>query len=610
MKAMLLRITLFCTALLLLSGTASHAKLSVFDSPHNLSIYGGRGRASGQPGVTVAGEQRVCVFCHVPHNATTGTPLWSRPLSAETTEYIPYRSSTLAATPKPDRPTGASKLCLSCHDGTIALSSYAGSQNVGGTAIPREQGFTNPNLSTDLSDDHPISFAYTPALAVKSQLASPQSLPQEMRLEQGANLECTTCHDPHDNQYGNFLVLNNGDPNRPDYVAGSPLCTACHQPTNWGTSSHNNTQIASLATGCLGCHATHNAPWAVRLLRGVKQSDACLGNCHNGVEPASQNIKQLVGAGLYRHPVDDLVSDPVHDEKETLPAEKYHVQCVDCHNAHQVNSANAPMSSPPQVDGRLRGVRIDNAGNVAANEYDVCYRCHAGDNAFRFASVTQTQANRVIIEANQAYRFDLRNPSFHPVAADRRGTGASLLASYQATMTRIYCSDCHGSSQSRKAGGTGPNGPHGSQYEHILLAQYFMPRVADTRTPYNFSQYALCFRCHFDGYVMDSGSAFSNAGVNEHNKHVRERMIPCYVCHDPHGVSWRMQATPTNNAHLINLDKNYAAGAIVTSPVYVSSAAGQGSCTVNCHAVAGNIETYSATGTPLPKLFRPKLLTR
>lgn len=610
MKSMSGRKTAFLTLILLVLSTPLHAKQSVFESPHNLSIYGGRGRASGQPGVTIAGEQRVCVFCHVPHNATAGTPLWSRSLTPDSTQYIPYRSSTLAADPKPDRPTGSSRLCLSCHDGTIALSRYTGSPNMGGAPIPTEQGFNNPNLSTDLSDDHPISFGYTEALAVKSHLASPQSLPAVMRLENGANVECTTCHDPHDNQYGNFLVMNNGDPNRPDFVAGAPLCSACHSPVNWSSASHNTTLVDSLATGCLSCHAAHNAPWAVRLLRGIKQSDTCLGSCHNGSDGTSQNIKSIVAVGLYRHPVDDPVSDPVHDENEALPAQTYHVQCVDCHNPHQANSANAPLASAPQIDGRLAGVRADSAGNVATTEYQVCFRCHAGDKAFRFAGITQTMPNRAIPEPNQEYRFDLLNPSFHPVTADRRGSGASLLSNYQATMTRIYCSDCHGSNQSRRAGGTGPDGPHGSQYEHILLAQYYMPRATDARIAYNSSQYSLCFRCHYEAFVMDSGSAFTNGGVNEHGRHVRDRQIPCFACHDPHGVSWKMLATATNNAHLINFDMDYASGAAVAAPLYVSNATGQGSCTVNCHTVAGNLHNYSPTGAVTPKLIRSNIISR
>ena len=33
---------------------------------------------------------------------------------------------------------------------------------------------------------------------------------------------------------------------------------------------------------------------------------------------------------------------------------------------------------------------------------------------------------------------------------------------------QIFCTDCHNSDDNREFGGTGPNGPHGSTYTHIL----------------------------------------------------------------------------------------------------------------------------------------------
>ena len=591
--------------LLLLTGTGSaHGKMSVIDSPHNLSASGGRGRTSGLAGVSLSGETRICIFCHVPHNATAGTPLWNRTLPSESTDYKPYQSSTINANPRPEKPTGASRLCLSCHDGTIALSQYGGSTLIGATMMPNEAATINPNLTTDLSDDHPISFAYTEALALQSHLASPSTLPGRVRLEQGVNLECTACHDPHDNQYGNFLVMNNSDPGKPDYAPGSPLCVTCHKPPNWDASTHNPAITPALANGCLNCHAVHNAPGAVRLLRGARQEDTCVQSCHNGIDPGSVNVKNLLAPGLFRHPVDDPASDEVHDENEALPAQKYHVQCVDCHNPHQANAANAPLSSPPLVNGRLKGVRKDSLGSEATMEYEICFKCHAGDYANRFAGVTETMSNRMIEEPNQFNRFDSLNPSFHPVTADRRTNGASLLTSLQATMTRIYCTDCHNSDQSAKAGGSGANGPHGSQYEHILIAQYNMPVAGTSIAAYNQSQYLLCYRCHSENYVMTAGSAFANAGVNEHSRHVRDRLIPCFACHDPHGTPWKMQATAINNAHLINFDKGYAAGAAVANPQYVTLSTGTGSCTVNCHTTADNTESYSPSGATMMKMRR------
>ena len=67
-------------------------------------------------------ESQVCAFCHTPHGANLApkTPLWNRKLSGAT--YIPYNSSSLDATDL-GQPGGKSRLCLSCHDGTLALGS-------------------------------------------------------------------------------------------------------------------------------------------------------------------------------------------------------------------------------------------------------------------------------------------------------------------------------------------------------------------------------------------------------------------------------------------------------------------------------------------------------
>jgi hypothetical protein len=150
-------------------------------------------------------------------------------------------------------------------------------------------------------------------------------------------------------------------------------------------------------------------------------------------------------------------------------------------------------------------------------------------------------------------------------------------------MIRIACSDCHNSDQSRKAGGNGPNGPHGSRFEHILMAQYSMPPVGMPNQGYTTALYDLCYRCHSEGYIMGFSSGFVNLGVNEHTTHVKVRGIPCYVCHDPHGVPQQDGATATNNAGLINFDRSYTVGGTVITPVYVKSGSG-GSCTVTCHA--------------------------
>lgn len=584
------------------------ARESIINSPHNLSASGGKGKHA-----VSFEEVRICVFCHAPHNAKPKLPLWNRDLSEA--DYTPYESTTLQASPKPDRPTGASRLCLSCHDGTIALNSYGGRvlTGTGGgsgygwytqpdepptanpTYMPTDPVPTkNPNLQTDLSNDHPISFSYTSGLAAIAQLVPPESLPSQVRLELGEILQCNACHDPHNNEFGNFLVIDNKRP-------GSPLCMACHNNTGWSESSHYPLQTGTDTFGCMNCHYAHNAPAPARLLHSTTEMDNCITTtCHNnGTSPSSANVQPLF-AQAYRHPVAFYTGD--HDENEVLPAQKTHVECVDCHNPHQANRADVPLSFPPAVNGPLKGVRgidKDTLGvKVATAEYEICFKCHSGGNAGNFLGITNTPPNRMIAEPDQRKRLDSYNTtSYHPVTAQRRGTGVSLLGSYQTDMQKIYCCDCHNSDQSTRAGGGGPNGPHASFYEHILISRYDMPLPSPQAPSYpqvlDFtSRYALCFRCHNDSYVMGSSSGFydSATGSAGHTKHVQDRGIPCFACHDPHGVPGT--SSPVSS-HLVNMSKDYAYNVVtLANPTYTPAATG-GSCTAVCHSSADKSRSYT-----------------
>ena len=94
-----------------LAGSAATAQdKSVVHSKHNLSARG--------PGTTRAlNEQEVCIFCHTPHNAQPQSALWNRQFPDM--HYRIYDSSTTDA--RIGQPSGPSKMCLSCHDGSVAL---------------------------------------------------------------------------------------------------------------------------------------------------------------------------------------------------------------------------------------------------------------------------------------------------------------------------------------------------------------------------------------------------------------------------------------------------------------------------------------------------------
>jgi predicted CXXCH cytochrome family protein len=209
--------------LLLLAPPALAQFGGIINSKHNLS-------ASGPGTIRAVSEQEVCVFCHTPHGASAIQPLWNRNVPVST--YRVYSSTTLNA--KPGQPTGSSKLCLSCHDGTVAIGSVL-SKNMpigmagGITTIPPG---AKGNIGTDLSDDHPISFVYDSALAAKDgKLHDPVNLPANVRLDATKNLQCSTCHDAHDNSNTHFLVMRNDN---------SQLCNTCHTLQNTNITAHAN----------------------------------------------------------------------------------------------------------------------------------------------------------------------------------------------------------------------------------------------------------------------------------------------------------------------------------------------------------------------------------
>jgi predicted CXXCH cytochrome family protein len=160
----------------------------------------------------------ICIACHTPHDADTSVtdaPLWNHELSTAT--YTLYSSATLDATL--GQPTGASKLCLSCHDGTIALDSFGGASGATYIAAAAEV--------TDLDTEHPISFAYNTTLANNDGgLFDPASDTTSLGgtidndLLFAGNLECASCHDAHD-AAGNTALLRIDN-------AGSALCLTCH----------------------------------------------------------------------------------------------------------------------------------------------------------------------------------------------------------------------------------------------------------------------------------------------------------------------------------------------------------------------------------------------
>lgn len=280
MKKILIGLITF-SALLLIKADQGSA-LTVADYPAGSSANGIAGSRHNLGGlgrvITTVDTSEICVFCHTPHHTNTANgqkPLWNRANSASAT-YTAY-GTTLAGTNV--AAVGSTSLaCLSCHDGVTTFDNIVNAPGKGGvngtagsgangTATDRGWAFQMPtatfgmpstvidhfttdvascgachtgadmnaninrlNIGTNLTNDHPVSVAYTPNVAglratntvissidLVSDLASSATTAYNGNLTQNrwavkgyisddatiadllrnGNVECTSCHDPH-----------------------------------------------------------------------------------------------------------------------------------------------------------------------------------------------------------------------------------------------------------------------------------------------------------------------------------------------------------------------------------------------------------------------------
>ena len=234
--------------------------LTANGNKHNLSASG--------TGAYRSSEQQICVFCHTPHMSLTEGPLWNHSLTIQASYTMPTPLTTQLTTPL-NPPDEASRLCLSCHDGTVPLGSV---QNLGGASTvismtggvglgPLPAGST-AYLGTDLSGHHLISIeinnqlvtdkaAQCPSVSYKlnsgiaypylqptrssypcDRVANPNGCKDNVTMRHG--VQCNSCHDPHLDPVPGVTKFIRGASGAPSTQAGWPwtfgdtLCCQCH----------------------------------------------------------------------------------------------------------------------------------------------------------------------------------------------------------------------------------------------------------------------------------------------------------------------------------------------------------------------------------------------
>ncbi len=170
-----------------------------------------------------------CDGCHVPHNADVlpGVPLWNG--SETTTTFTMYTSASFQGTVD-GQPSGASKLCLSCHDGANPNFLWMSDETKFGAG--------------DLANSHPISFVYDSALAAADGALKDPSQPStlgrtigEDLLDAESKMQCNSCHDVHTSGVGEhqlrgydygYGTVERADGSTSVVHHGPELCRMCH----------------------------------------------------------------------------------------------------------------------------------------------------------------------------------------------------------------------------------------------------------------------------------------------------------------------------------------------------------------------------------------------
>ena len=580
----------------------------------------------------IKGRLDPCLYCHVPHSGVQNPnpALWGQTLSTQT--YTTYSSTTLHNTSQQPTLGADSSLCLSCHDGTVAVGQTQpfGTIQMTGNMYPADV------FGTNLQGSHPFSMKLplvdaadlVPSLTTSHTTADPLKAVKLI----GNDVECTSCHTPHsqaiDMVSKNFLVRDS---------SSGQLCLACHEPNprtvssqsnplaQWPASIHATSGVA-IANGpvlgsysnvaqnaCLSCHMPHNSAAGARLLRGpvpsIPNMDAYTQNCitcHNGgsnISPAITNV--YAEFAKIAHPYPSGING--HDAGEApLLNNNRHATCVDCHSPHaslQVTSFSStlpPVIRPSQA-GAV-GISATDGTTVvrpAANQYENCLRCHGISTGKQTPAVFGYLPTRAVTASdplNLIPQLSTTATSSHPVLHPRSSAlhQPSLLTNMlqlngstqgRAMGVQIYCTDCHNSDDNREFGGVGPNGPHGSKWDHLLERRYEFSqapgpgqRITNLFPTPDLSvngPYAMCGKCH-----DLANQIIKNTSWNQHSSHINAGFT-CSTCHTAHGMGG--SSGNITGERLINFDLKVVAS---NGGMPVSYNRGANTCALVCHGAA------------------------
>lgn len=150
-----------------IASIAATATVAFAGATARTGINGSKHDINAVPGYDDDTLKRTCVFCHTPHNVTVQdlAPLWNRaPSAANLPSYTWISPANSTVLFDADPLIGPSRLCMSCHDGVVAVDSHGGARpmlQADGTVMGGAAKIS------DLTITHPIGFKYADAFTAR-----------------------------------------------------------------------------------------------------------------------------------------------------------------------------------------------------------------------------------------------------------------------------------------------------------------------------------------------------------------------------------------------------------------------------------------------------------
>jgi predicted CXXCH cytochrome family protein len=324
-----------------------------------------------------------------------------------------------------------------------------------------------------------------------------------------------------------------------------------------GIKSHMETSVNP--GECMSCHSGRGISGTALLRQGRQK--LCY-DCHgDNLTSKRKNLARTnimtVMEKLSAHPVNETSS--LHRAGEQLPetdsARDRHVACEDCHIVHVSTDLEPTKGSKGYRPGSMRsrigsgpptGIRV----REATDEYQICYLCHSDS------------ANLPVESRNIAFEFNPLNASYHPVEAKGRNKYVPSLTGGMTENSYIRCISCHNNDDP-----SGPSGPHGSDYENMLVLNYRTEDGPEFR-----KSYELCYMCHRRTSILGDDS------FKLHQYHIVAYETSCHTCHSAHGSD--------SNEALIAFNEDVVSDPVSGGSVlYIPGSGGRPKCFLNCHGV-------------------------